>query len=465
MIRTLSQCLSVLCLPLLFVAAGGTPAAADLGGTSSASRPNLLLVTFDTTRADRLTPYGYRRASMPAIERLAREGVVFTRCYAPTVQTLPSHASMLTGLYPITQNVVSNGQRLDREVLTLPELLQADGYRTGAIVATAPLMATFGLSQGFQTYDDDFDESIVSRGVRSLLRVFSAARWNVSATRPGHRVAALAKTWLRQAAREGKPFFLWVHFIEPHDPYDRHPDFSRPRLVVTSGQTNAHGVKEANYVNEIEYADHHLGAILRELDTLGLTRSTVTVFTADHGEALGEQGYTGHREEVYESIIRVPLIVRMPGKVPAGKRLATPAQLVDVTPTVLPLLGIPLEGSPFQGRDLFALRPDEPRTLFAMAAELLTRDPIRIAMVKGAQKFVVWPDSGEKALYDVSADPLERRNLFEAREVGTSGPAAPSAWDTELQTWWQRNDRLRPDDFTLSPEDLERLRSLGYIRR
>jgi arylsulfatase A-like enzyme len=168
---------------------------------------------------------------------------------------------------------------------------------------------------------------------------------------------------------------------------------------------------------------------------------------------------------VYESIIRVPLIVRMPGKVPAGRRLDTPAQLVDVTPTILPLPGIPLDGSPFQGRDLFSVRSDEPRSLYAMAAELLTREPIRIAMIKGTQKFVVWPDSGEKALYDIAADPLERRNLLEARAVDTSAAAAPSGWDTELHAWWQRNDRLRPDDFTLSPEDLERLRSLGYIRR
>jgi arylsulfatase A-like enzyme len=462
MFRASTLAIPLACLAVL-LAHGETPPRSTAAGT--AARPNVLLVTFDTTRADRLTPFGYRHARMPAIERLAREGVVFTRCYAPTVQTLPSHASMLTGLYPITQNVVSNGQRLDREVLTLPELLRADGYRTGAIVATAPLMATFGLSQGFQTYDDDFDESIVSRGLRSLLRVFSAARWNVTATRPAHRVAALAKSWLRQAARGKEPFFLWVHFIEPHDPYERHPDFSRPNLVVSSGDPNVHGVKEANYVNEIEYADHHLGAILRELDSLGLTRNTATVFTADHGEALGEQGYTGHREEVYESIIRVPLIVRMPGKVPAGARLDTPAQLVDVTPTILPLLGIPLDGSPFQGHDLFSLRADAPRSLYSMAAELLTREPIRIAMIKGTQKFVVWPDSGRKALYHIATDPFERRNLLVSPEDGTRGTAAPTPWEAELNTWWQRNDRLRADDFALSPDDLERLQSLGYIRR
>lgn len=435
------------------------------------SRPNLLLVTFDTTRADRLTPYGYTRARMPALERLAREGTVFTRCYAPTVQTLPSHAAMMTGLHPITSNVVSNGQRLDAGVLTLAELLQAEGYRTGAVVATAPLMEVFGLAQGFETYDDDFEDSTISRAAKSLLRLFSVNRWNLRTTRPAHRVAALAQDWLTQASREGRPFFLWAHFIEPHDPYDRHPDFTRPKRVVSDGRPNAYGVREENYVNEIEFADHYLGSILRHMDSLGLTGRTLTVFTADHGESLGEQGYTGHREEVYESIIHVPLIVRMPGRVPAGARLQTPAQLIDVTPTILPLLGFSLEGSPFQGRDLFAMAPDEPRSLFAMAAKLFTREPIRIAMIKGARKFVLWPETGRQALYDLRADPGERRNLLaDANSANHANGNADANvqkdspdWAGEVRAWWARNDRLRPDDFTLDPDQMERLKSLGYV--
>jgi arylsulfatase A-like enzyme len=442
------------------------PHATRLGRGGAAVRPNLLLVTFDTTRADRLTPYGFSSARMPALERLAREGTLFTRCYAPAVQTLPSHAAMMTGLFPITSNVVSNGQQLDSSVLTLAELLQAEGYRTGAIVATAPLMQVFGLSQGFDTYDDEFEESVVLRAGKSLLRLFSSNRWNVRTTRPAHRVAALAQAWLKEAAREGRPFFLWLHFIEPHDPYVRHPDFARPARTVSDGPTNAHGVREANYVNEIEFADHYLGAVLRQLDALGLTDRTVTVFTSDHGESLGEQDYTGHREEVYERIIRVPLIVRMPGVVPAGKRLHTPAQLVDVTPTILPRLGISLKGSPFQGRDLFSVAPDEPRALFAVAAKLFTREPIRIAMIDGTRKFVRWPESGRQALYDLVADPQERQNLLAAGAADADaeeddGPQLAA----ELDAWWKRNDRLRPDDFTLDAEQLERLRSLGYIRR
>jgi arylsulfatase A-like enzyme len=431
---------------------------------TAASRPNLLLVTFDTTRADRLTPYGYRDARMPALERLAREGVVFTRCYAPTVQTLPSHAAMMTGLYPITSNVVSNGQRLDDEVLTLAELLRAEGYRTGAIVATAPLMEVFGLAQGFENYDDDFEEWAGIRMAKSLLRLFSVNRWNVRTTRPAHRVASLARDWLSDASREDRPFFLWLHFIEPHDPYVGHPDLSRPGRVVSGGTLNAFGVKEANYVNEIEFADHYLGNVLQQLDALGLTNRTLTIFTADHGESLGEDDYRGHREEVYEQIIHVPLIVRMPGRVPAGARLETPAQLVDVTPTALPLLGFSLKGSPFQGKDLFALKPDRPRSLFAMAAKLFTRDPIRIAMIREGKKFVTWPETGRQALYDLEKDPGESRNLLVEDHKGATGRSSRD-WAAEVRAWWAKNDRLRADDFTLDAESLERLKSLGYIRR
>lgn len=432
---------------------------------STASRPNLLLVTFDTTRADRLTPYGYTSARLPAIERLAREGVMFNRCYAPTVQTLPSHAAMMTGLHPITSNVVSNGQRLDSSVLTLAELLRAEGYRTGAIVATAPLMQVFGLSQGFQTYDDDFEDSVLYRSAKTLLRFFSVNRWNPRTTRSAHRVAALAQTWLTHAARERRPFFLWLHFIEPHDPYLRHPDFSRPKRFDEEGPVNTYGVRETNYVNEIEFADHYLDAVLRHLDSTGATSSTLTVFTADHGESLGEGGYTGHREEVYERIIRVPLIIRMPGRVPAGKRLDTPAQLVDLMPTILPLLGFSLKGSPFQGQDLFSLRPDEPRNLFALAAKLFTREPIRIAMIHGTRKFVVWPETGRQALYDLEADPDEERNILVAERANTNGGDGFPNWAAAMRAWWQQNDRLRADDFTLSPEHMERLKSLGYVRR
>lgn len=446
--RSAQQSASLLMCLLLAAATAN----AQAPRTRPPAPPNLLLITFDTTRADRLPPYGYRQAQTPAISRLAREGVVFSNTYAAAVQTLPSHASLLTGLYPITLNVVSNGQRVEAEAGTLGEILQAAGYRTGAIVATAPLMEVFGLSQGFDTYDDDFEESLLTRSVKSIFRLFSANRVNIRSTRPANRVVALSQQWLRKAAASGRPFFLWVHFIEPHSPYEPRSGFGQR---VKGGDVNA------AYVSEIEFADHHLGRLLRQLDELKLTDRTLTIFTADHGESLGEDGYTGHREEVYERIIRVPLIMRLPGRLEAGSRIDTPAQLVDVPPTVLDLLGIPLPGAPFQGVNLLNLPPGKPRKVFALAAKLFTRTPIRVTMVYDGKKFVHWPETGERALYDLVKDPGESRNLLTS---GKSAAVSRVDWAGELQKWWEQNDRLSASDFVLTTEYLDRLRSLGYIK-
>jgi arylsulfatase A-like enzyme len=437
----------LMCLLLATVTAGAqTPPRAQN------TPPNLLLVTFDTTRADRLPAYGYRQALTPAIGRLAREGIVFSNAYAPAVQTLPSHASLLTGLYPITTNVMSNGQRLEPDALTLAEILQDAGYRTGAIVATAPLMEVFGLAQGFVTYDDEFEDSLIARSIKGIFRFFTSHRVNIRTTRPADRVAALSQQWLRKAARSGQPFFLWVHFIEPHSPYDRRRGF---------GSRARGGTVNAAYVSEIEFADHHLGLVLDELDDLGLTNRTLTVFTADHGESLGEDGYTGHRAEVFERIIRVPLIVRLPDGIRAGSRISTPAQLVDVAPTVLDLLHLQPPGAQFQGVNLLTFPAERPRKIVATAAEVLTRSPIRIAMIYRGRKYVRWPESGEQALYDLAKDPQEHRNLL----ASARRPAEhPMDWAGELREWWERNDRLRPTDFVPSREHLERLRSLGYIK-
>ncbi|MFQ5792521.1 MAG: sulfatase, partial [Acidobacteriota bacterium] len=339
-----ARCLAAVVAYLLASEAGVSPRlAAAQDRLLGEAPPHLVVVTFDTTRADRIGCYGYPGIDTPSIDRLAREGVLFTRAYCQAVQTLPSHASLFTGLYPITNDVVSNGQSLSDQAVTLAELLRSNGYQTGAIVATAPLMRAFNLDQGFDTYVDSFEGSAFRRAFHSFFRIFSFNKLNIRTTRPAQRVAALARKWLRRAARKKRPFFLWIHFIEPHYPYQFHPDFDKPKRVVSDGELNVYGEKESNYLNEIEFADYYLGQVLSYMDEVGLTGKTLTIFTADHGESLGEHGYRGHRQEVYEPVIRVPLIFRFPGRLPAGKSLETPAMLVDVMPTVLDLSGVPFD--------------------------------------------------------------------------------------------------------------------------
>ena len=439
--------------------ASAAPVLAQAAGPGKENRPHLLVITFDTTRADRLETYGYPNIETPSIRRLAAEGVQFSRAYAPAVQTLPSHVSMFTGLYPITTNVVSNGQKLDDQLTTLAEILRRHRYRTGAIVATAPLMDAFNLSQGFETYNDEFEEWPITTAFKNIFRFFTFHKVTVRTTRSAHRVAALGKQWLRRAAGKKKPFFLWIHFIDPHYPYDCHPDFEAPNRVEGDGELNRYGEKEANYLNEIEFADHYLGKILDHLDQLGLTGNTLTVFAADHGESLGEQDYRGHREEVYERIIHVPLIFRFPGRLPAGRRLETPAQLQDVTPTVLRLLGIAYRGDFFQGRDLFSLPETEPRKLFAIAVKLFTKSPIRIAMIYGDYKYLSADDPQRNGLFNVRKDPDDQQNL-----LAGNPPQSTVNWTAEIRSWWRKYGRLHATDFEMTREQRKKLESLGYVR-
>lgn len=423
-------------------------------------RPNLLVITFDTTRADRLEPYGFTAVRTPAITRLAREGITFEHCASQSPQTLPSHASLFTGLYTLTHDVRSNGQKLEDDVLTLAERLSAEGYETGAVVATAALLSAFNLSQGFATYNDNFEDSALEKAFKSFLRFFSRHKINLYSTRSADRVAALGKKWLNKAAAQEKPFFLWLHFFDPHDPYVFHPNFERPDLVREEGKPNRFGVPEENYLNEIEFADHYLGKILDHLDAQQMADNTLVVFTADHGESLGEHDYVGHREEVYESIIRIPLIMRLPGQLPDGQRSRIPSMSIDVTPTILSLLGISYPEEAFTGRNLFDLDEETPRQRYSLAVKLFTKSPIRTALYYGDHKFIRFDDSDSNLCFNLSSDPLEKLNLLRQSQE----PDIQIDWLEEIAQWVKQHEQLGPDDFEMTDEQLEKLRSLGYVQ-
>ncbi len=452
--RSLERLLVSLVLSLLL----GCLMAAQPKPTENAKRPNLLLVTFDTTRVDRLGCYGYREAQTPAIDRLAAEGVLFEKAYAQATQTLPNHCSLFTGLYPITHNVLSNGQRLSDEAWTLAEILRSQGYRTGAVVAAAPLMEVFNLGQGFGYYNDTFKESTLVRGFKAFLRMFTFQKVNLPTSKHALDVTRTARQWLARRARDKKPFFLWVHYFDPHHPYEFHPDFEKA-AVLSEGKGNEYGEKEANYINEIEFADYQLGKLLDFMDRRDLTQNTLTVFTTDHGESLGEHSYRGHRQETYESIIRVPLILRMPNRLPAGQRLATPAMSIDVLPTVLRLLQIPYIPSSFQGKDLLALSVDKPRKIYSLAVKLFTKSPTRRSLIYDDLKFIEYDNPQKNALFDLREDPGETVNLLHL------DPAAAGRldWLEEIREWFRRDGRLEFSDFRMTKEQIERLKSLGYI--
>ncbi len=276
---------------------------------------NLLLVTLDTTRADRLGCYGHAAAKTRYIDRLAAEGTRFETVIAPAPITLPSHSSILTGLYPFEHGVRNNGNfYLAPRFPTLATVLKARGYRTGAFVSSFILDRRYGLDRGFDVYDDRMEGEY-------------AQVVTLQAERRGDRTALALGRFVDERAKEPQaPFFAWLHLYDPHEPY-RPP---RPFRDLFA---------QDPYDGEIAFADAILASVLDRLRAASLLDRTLVVVTADHGESLGEHGETTHSMFVYEGAIRVPLVVWRPGLVPAGRVVSEPVRLVDVAPTVLELLG------------------------------------------------------------------------------------------------------------------------------
>ena len=289
---------------------------------------NILLITLDTTRPDRLGAYGYPKAVTPEIDALARAGALFENAYSPVPMTLPAHVSILTGTTPLFHGVHLNGQSvLAPEAVTLAKVLKTSGWATGAFVSSFVLDSRFGIDQGF---DDYIDRMEVGGTVKNL----------GSERRAGETFRDFAAWMERRAAGR---FFAWVHFYDPHYPYEPpEPYRSDPRLADP-------------YDGEIAVMDHYVGESLRLLEKQGLADSTLVILAGDHGEAFGEHGETdGHTIFAYEENIRVPLIIGSARGLPKGARIGGRASLIDIFPTVLDYLRIKTP-SFVQGRSLLPL--------------------------------------------------------------------------------------------------------------
>jgi arylsulfatase A-like enzyme/Flp pilus assembly protein TadD len=405
------------------------------GGSRQASdriRPTgIVLITVDTLRADRVGAYGWRAARTPAIDALAARGVRFDRAYAAAPITLPSHASLLTGLYPPKHGARHNGMHVRGDVPTLAALLQARGFATGAFVAAFPLDRRFGLARGFDVYSD-----ALPRGTDGRPRN----------ERPGSQVVDEALAWLN-ARPERQPFFLWVHLFEPHAPYE-----------ADLGAGTARSQSD-RYDDEIARADRQVARIVAAVEPR--LASTLLVVAGDHGEAFGEHGEISHSVFVYDTTLRVPLVVAGAATSPdASARseplvISVPVSLVDVTPTVLDLAGVPSIAS--DGVSLRAAlegRPLGARTLYAESfAPLLDFgwSPLR-SLRDGNTKYIAAP---KPELYDVGKDPDEMHNLV--------GPRPDVARRLSGQI-----DRITPANLearrpNVDRETHARLGSLGYV--
>lgn len=400
-----------------------------------ARAPDILLITLDTTRADRLGSYGYGGASTPNLDRLARDGVRFARALSPVPLTLPAHASLMSGREPFRHGVRNNGHFvLPADVPTLAETLAARGYDTAAFVSAFVLDRQFGLARGFAHYDDGLDEATGGPFV------------SIELERRGDRTLAAARAWLGSEGRRAatRPYFLWVHLYDAHEPYQAPPPFGE-RFAGNP------------YDGEVAFQDAVVGQLL-EAAGYGSSSPPVVVVAGDHGESLGEHGESTHGLFVYDAALRVPLIVAWPGRLrPAA--IETPVRLIDVTPTVLDLAaGIAAGGA--DGRSLRAVLegghdPDEPLPAYAetyFPQVFMQWAPLR-ALHAGRWKYV---DAPEPELYDLQADPGELRNL--------------AALDTtRLATMRRALEGLtgagagRQASTPLSADARQRLTSLGYL--
>src|SRR5262249_3656211 len=293
-------------------ALAGVALFAAVSACQRSDRPNVLIVTIDTLRADRLGCYGFGLAHTPAIDRLAQEGVRGADAGAsagPAPLTLPAHCSITTGLSPPAHGVRDNGNyALGPEAVTLAERLAATGYRTAAFVSAAVLTRRYGLDQGFETYDDD-------------LWAEDAPPLFMFRKRPAPRTTDRAIAWLEDWAkgRQSQPFFLWVHFFDPHQPYQ-------------VGSLELAVLTPTPYDAEIAQPDRGIGRIVAWLRQHGVLDDTLVVLTADHGESLGEHGEPTHGIFIYDATIRVPLVWRLPGVFPAGGTYDGPVRHIDIVP-------------------------------------------------------------------------------------------------------------------------------------
>ena len=400
---------------------GGCAAPAPPASSAPAGARHLVLVTIDTLRADRVGAYGYSRARTPHIDGLAARGIRFERAYATAPITLPSHASLMTGRYPPGHGARHNGIRVDSAVPSLAKTLAAAGFATGGFVTAFPLDRRFGLDAGFETYSD---------------RLPKGSRGRPENERPGREAVDEALAWLATNRRAARRLFLWVHLFEPHAPYGR----------PGAGRSLAD-----RYDDEVAESDAQVGRILEALGPEA--GSTVVVVASDHGEAFGEHGEISHSLFVYDTTLRVPLVVAGPG-VPA--RIAgSPVSLVDVVPTVLPLLKL----TPFDsdGTDLsrtFTGADPAPRELYAESfAPLLDFgwSPLR-SIRSGGFKFI---DAPRAELYDTTRDPGETTDLS-----STDGPRV-----AELRDRVGRYSGAILDADSRQPVDREalgRLQALAY---
>lgn len=406
-------------------------------------RPNIIVITLDTTRADRMGFLGSKRGLTPSLDALARQGIVFTRAYAQVPLTTPSHASIFTGTYPQFNQLNFMGQALTDDLPYLPDLLKHHGYKTAAFVGSLIIDSKNAVAAGFGRGFDTYDAPFHNRGK-------GEDRYR-SVERRAQDVVSHSLVWLKSHSQT--PFFVWVHCYDPHAPYDP-PEPYKSRF------------SSELYDGEIAYTDSAIGRLLNGLHEMGLYENTMIALMADHGEALGEHGEHHHGIFLYDETVHVPLLLKLPQNRFAGKRVDGRVRLVDVAPTILELARIPVPTA-VQGESMLAMinpRSEEDRQSHASADRPAYSESDYAHRAFGWSALRSWRtgkylyvDAPERELYDQTVDAGAMHNL---------APTAKAVADTlqaQSERFRRETSRMETVKRSLSPEQSESLRALGYV--
>ena len=456
MTRTLARLVATLLL------AGGSFAA--LGCSERPARPNLLFIVVDSLRSDRLAPYGSERPT-PAISALAKQGVVFEQSYSSAPWTMPSVATMFTGLAPTRHGVTNTDALMSEELETLAERLLSKGYATSAVVSHHMIGKKFRFNQGFESFDQE-----LARGHRFI---------------SSELLTQLAGRELGRLSRDpaGKPFFLFVHYFDPHYDYRDHPQYDyanksawrldgregigQLRRMLSSMSEEELTFLRDRYDEEVRFTDAAIGRLLDRLDRLELTENTLVVFTADHGEEFRDHGWLGHTQSLYRELVHVPLVMRGPG-LDTMRRISAPVSSVDLAPTLLELLGFREglgDGTSLVGR--LGRSDSSPAPPVFCEVDYLGVDEGQPGLRTCHKKSVVGEgfqlvrddESGAVELFRHDGDEAQIRNLAEElpEEVARL-TALLDAHLAQLATGARELERTEFDEAELSE-----LRELGYV--
>lgn len=463
--------------------------------TERGDKPNVIIITMDTTRRDHLSCYGYKEKTTPNLDQLAKASVVFENALSTSSWTLPAHASLFTGLYPSKHGAHAKeawGPKVfDEENITLAEVLSQYGYKTAGFIGGYFCSSFFGMSQGFDYYHEnlinlviEFNNFFVTRIYRSLFPIEDIfEKHGLAGKRIAPQINRSAFKWLKKNCKA--PFFLFLNYFDPHGPYQPLDDSNLripSELPIKNGnyvgwekrlinkvlrKRHTLTAREKKYLldrydSEIKQMDRGIGELLKFLKELGVYDDSLIIITSDHGESFGEHGLMSHTPVVYEELVKVPLIVKYPQDHDKTGLISTPISLVDIMPEVLTVVGIPItqgiQGVPFLQRHQNVIVERYKGKSWTWAAHPFGERSLR-AIYEGDYKYI-WASNNKHELYNLREDPQELNNLFEQM------PEIAFEMEKKLDQWVQTTDRGYPKDksFKISKEAEEALRALGYLQ-